>query len=512
MTNVPPAGGDGPPQRRIRASERRIATAPRHRSWPQRILLTLMVVAVIAASAGAALIGYGFHKFGQVERVDVALASSPPGEPVNVLVVGSDTRDTLDETGFDTAGFNGEGAEGSGQRSDTIMVVRVDPAQETVDMLSFPRDLWVEIADTGRSQRINTAYAEGPQRLVDTIELNFEIPIHHYVEVDFAGFAGLVDAVGGVPMWFDQPVRDEHSGLLVEQAGCTVLDPAMALALARSRHLEHQTPDGWEFDGTGDLGRIARQQVFVRRAMEQVRTLGVDDAGTLRRLIDVGVESVSIDDGLGLDDMIDLGRRFGSAPPEALRTFALPVEPWRTSGGAAVLRVIDGEAQPLLNVFRGLPVDTVSPGQVEHITVLNGTGVDGQAGLVGDALTEIGFGVEAVGDVDEEAPLVQTRIRFAPGADHMADLVRRHLTNGAELVVDPSLDDEEVVVETGQDFTTIGRNAAPEDADSDATPSTMESTSTEAPTSSEATTTTEELATSTTESPGYAPNPDPSCT
>lgn len=472
-----------------------------------------MVVGVVGASVAAAAVGYGLYKLEQVERVDgLALAASPPGEPENFLVVGSDTRDTLDETGFDTAGFNGEGAEGSGQRSDTIMVVRVDPAQETADILSFPRDLWVEIADTGRSQRINTAYAEGPQRLIDTIELNFEIPIHHYVEVDFAGFADLVDAVGGVPMWFDQPVRDSHSGLRIEQAGCTVLDPAMALALARSRHLEHQTPDGWEVDGTGDLGRITRQQAFIRRAVAQVRTLGIDDVGTLRRLVDVGIESVSIDEALGLDDMIDLGRRFGSAPPEALRTFSLPVEPWRTSGGAAVLRVVDSDAQPLLNVFRGLPPDTLSPGQVEHITVLNGTGVDGQAGMVGDALTEVGFGVDAVGDVDEEAPLVQTRIRFAPGADRLADLVRRHLTAGAEMVVDPTLEAEEVVVETGQDFTTIGRNAAPEDAQSEATASTMESTSTEAPTSSEVPTTAEDLATTTTEAPGYSPNPDPSCT
>jgi polyisoprenyl-teichoic acid--peptidoglycan teichoic acid transferase len=512
---LPPVDG---PHRRVRASERRVASGPRHRSWGQRIVLSVLVVAVLGASAAAALVGYGIYKYEQVERVEVALAARPAGEPVNFLVVGSDTRDTLDETSLDTAGFNGEGAEGSGQRSDTIMVVRADPAQASVDILSFPRDLWVEIADTGNSQRINTAYAEGPQRLIDTIELNFDIPIHHYVEVDFAGFAGLVDAVGGVPMWFDAPVRDTHSGLRVDQEGCTVLDPAMALALARSRHLEYRTDDGWTTDGTGDLGRITRQQVFLRRAMDQVRTLGLDDAGTLRRLIDVGVESVSIDHGLGLDEMIDFGRRFGATPPEEMRTYALPVTPWRTSGGAAVLRVEEDQAQPMLNVFRGLPADTVFPEQVEHVVVLNGTGVDGQAGEVGDALAEIGFGIDSVGDVDEEAPLVHTRIRFAPGAERMADLVRRHLTGGAEMVVDAELDADEVVVETGQDFTTIGRRAAEPDAVSEQPPTTMATTSTgdasEASTADETTSTTNasEATTTTTEALGYAPDPDSTCT
>ncbi len=512
---LPPAEG---PQRRVRASERRGAggrrTARHGRSWPQRILLSALVVAVVGASAAAGLVAYGLYKYDQVERVSVALAERPPGEPVNFLVVGSDTRDTLDDTNLDQAGFVRDGAEGSGQRSDLIMVVRADPAQESVDIVSFPRDLWVDIAGTDHSQRINTAYGAGPQRLVDTLELNFGIPIHHYVEVDFAGFAGLVDALGGVPMWFDAPVRDEHSGLRIDQAGCTILDPAMALALARARHLEYRTDDGWTTDGTGDLGRITRQQVFVRRAMDQVRTLGLDDAGTLRRLIDVGIESVSIDEGLGLEDMVDLGRRFGATEAESMRTYSLPVTPWRTSGGASVLRMTDDEAQPILNLFRGLPIDTLAPGQVEHVTVLNGTGVDGQAGLVSDALAEIGFGVDGVGDAEAEAPLVHTRIRFAPGADRMADLLRRHLTSGAEMVVDPTLDAEEVVVETGQDFTTIGRTASEPDELSEATPSTAASTSTDAPTTSEGSTgsSTHVETTTTTEAPGYAPDPEPSCT
>ena len=82
------------------------------------------------------------------------------------------------------------------------------------------------IADTGESQRINTAYSadDGPQRLIDTIQQDFGIPINHYIEVDFAGFKGVVDAIGGVPMYFDTPMRDDNSGLNVTEAGCTTLD------------------------------------------------------------------------------------------------------------------------------------------------------------------------------------------------------------------------------------------------------------------------------------------------
>ena len=95
------------------------------------------------------------------------------------------------------------------------MIMRVDPTNDSVNLLSLPRDLWVPIADTGESQRINTAYSadDGPQRLIDTIQQDFGIPINHYLEVDFAGFKGVVDAIGGVPMYFDSPMRDDNSGL-----------------------------------------------------------------------------------------------------------------------------------------------------------------------------------------------------------------------------------------------------------------------------------------------------------
>jgi polyisoprenyl-teichoic acid--peptidoglycan teichoic acid transferase len=453
------------PSQRDRRGARR--QARRRRSWGQRALLGVLVVAAMVSSTAAALAGYLSHKLDQLDYVEVALSvAPPPGEPRNLLIVGSDSRDNLiasaDELELDAGLFLGDGATGSGQRSDTIIVVRIDPAAASVDVLSIPRDLWVPIPATGGSQRINTAYAGGPQRLIDTIEENFDVPIHHYVEVDFVGFSDLVSAVGGVSMWFDTPVRDANSGLDIPTAGCHVLDGPTALAFTRARHLQYQLDSGrWSTDGTGDLGRITRQQVFLRRAVDQVSQLGLTDALTLNRLLDVGIQSVTLDRGLGLGRLRDLGQRFADIDGNDLRTHALPTYSFRTSGGAAVEGLVEAEAQPALNIFRGLPPDTLTPVQIADITVLNGTGEAGRAALVADALRQVGFGVEATGNVEVDGPLARTRIRHAPGAERAADLLERHLTDGAEVVLDRTLDDGDVVLEVGSDLTTIGRNARP---------------------------------------------------
>src|SRR4029077_11443630 len=138
--------------------------------------------------------------------------------------------------------------------------------------VSFPRDLWVSIAGTGSNERINTAYSvnDGPQRLIDTLRQDFGITINHYVELDFKSFKGIVDAVGGVPMSFQTPMRDRNSGLYVDTAGCTTLDGDQALAFARSRHLEYMDSKlKWVSDPSADLGRINRQQVFLQHVIDQ---------------------------------------------------------------------------------------------------------------------------------------------------------------------------------------------------------------------------------------------------
>ena len=223
------------------------------------------------------------------------------------------------------------------------MIMRVDPTNDTVNMMSLPRDLWVPIAGTGESQRINTAYSadDGPQRLIDTIQQDFGIPINHYIEIDFQGFQGVVDAIGGVPMYFDTPMRDSNSGLNITAAGCTTLDGEQALGFARSRHLEYKDAKGkWRDDPTGDLGRITRQQVFMRKVIDRAegKATSLDLRGT-NDLINAVVKNITVDTSFGLDTMLALAKEFKAFSGDQMVSHTLPTTPWTTNGGAEVLKL-----------------------------------------------------------------------------------------------------------------------------------------------------------------------------
>ncbi|MBK9180844.1 MAG: LCP family protein [Acidimicrobiales bacterium] len=433
------------------------------RTWPQRLLLGFNVFLILTCLVTAGGLGYFFYKFGQLPRIALGHVLTPeseedPGEPQNFLVVGSDSRviDPNDPT-YDAFG---SAEDIGGQRSDTIMVVRVDPRSQRAAILSIPRDLWVPIAGTGGKQRINTAYSEGPDRLIQTIQDAFDIPIHHYVEVNFAGFRGLVNAVDGVPVYFAAPARDDNTGLSVSEAGCVVLSGDQALAYARSRHYKYYEGGSWRTDGTGDLGRISRQQDFIRRALKQAVTKGVRNPVVLQRLVDVGIQNVAVDNSLSARDLLKLGQRFRSLDPNTIEMFSVPTTPAMING-AAVLLVQEAEAQPILDVFRGIeppPPGAIGPSEVQ-VRILNGVGESGLASRASDAITGAGFTVSGTGDADSYA-YERTTIRYAPGQEAAADLLARHLTNGAVLEATSTVNSADVVLILGQDFTTVTQEAA----------------------------------------------------
>jgi polyisoprenyl-teichoic acid--peptidoglycan teichoic acid transferase len=418
------------------------------RSWKQRTLLSTGCVFVAVCLVGLSTAGYLLIKYNSIERYDdLEIDEVPAGDPENYLVVGSDARDGLDS-----------------QRTDTIMIVRVDPAEEQASVLSLQRDLVVPIAGAGETGRINSAYSmgtpdQGRQRLIDTIRENFSIELHHYVEVSFEGFSRLVDAVGGVPLFFDSAVRDEESGFFQQELGCQTLNGDMALRLVRSRHLEYMTPDGWESDGYADLGRITRQQIFMEEALK--RTLGEvrSNPSKITQLIDIGTDTVGLDSGLGIGDIRDLADRFQDFSTSALRTYALPVV---DRGDNATLGVDERAAEPILNVFRGLDPGEMSPALVD-VMVLNGTGQQGQANDVAGALQSVGFNVVGAGNVPDGAILPHSQIHFAPGEDAAGQRVLRHITGGADMVPDPNVEQGTVELWTGTDFSTIHDQPTPVD-------------------------------------------------
>ncbi len=450
------------------------------RTWPQRLLISLNVVAIVMALAGAGAIAMAKRTVANVQRSNDIGRSEltpadqlPPGEPQNFLIVGVDDDEGLAD---DDPVTNGRDRVTQGSvRSDTIMVVRVDPANLDVKVLSFPRDLLVKIPGKGTT-RINAAltYGDGnPGLLIKTIEANFGININHYVQVNFAGFKSLVDIIGGVPIWFPTPVRDKHSGLLVENAGCTNLDRNGSLSYARSRYFEYKDAKGrWRSDGASDYGRMRRQQDFLRRVMHRAISKGARNPVVLSKMVDTGVEHITLDPYTTAADLITLGRAFQRFDPDKLGQSSLIVrEVFR--GGADVLELDEVASEPVLAQFRG----TGATGEVEilpstvTVRVWNGTGVQDQASDITDRFEAVGF---QVASPDSTEPVWVTEVRYPPGADAQAHLVARYLDAEPRLIPDPEI--SEITVVTGPEL--VGVLDSPRPAESVSTTTSTTSTTT----------------------------------
>jgi LCP family protein required for cell wall assembly len=234
------------------------------------------------------------------------------------------------------------------------MILRVDPQTQQAALLSLPRDLYVNLAGGGQG-RINTALAlGGPERLIETIKQDFDIPINHYAMVDFHGFESLVNAVDGVPIYFNYPSRDEETGLFQYDPGCVTLDGEQALAYARSRHFEIQkTPGGrWVEDPASDLGRIERQQQFIKAALRKAVAKGVRNPFVLKDLLGIAQKNVTLDTEWSIQDLVDLGLQFKDFDPDQLQTYT-PASTGTWVGAMAVLKLDQTASQPVFDVFRG---------------------------------------------------------------------------------------------------------------------------------------------------------------
>lgn len=464
---------------------------PLRRAWRRRWVRLVAVLAAVLVALGAATAGWVAYRYGQLDRHPVeSLEPVEHGQPQNFLLVGSDSRafvaGSADEEAYGTAEEVGE------PHADTILLVRTFPELGRVAIVSFPRDLWLPIVGTGKEDRINAAVQQGPGQLVQTITDNFDIPVHHYAEIDFRGFKELVNAVGGVEIPFRYPSRDFDdatqrtlTGLDVPTPGCVRLDGDQALAYVRSRHFQQLIDGRWQPDPAGDLNRIQRQQDFIRRTFHQTLSKGLLDPRRVNRLLDVAVDNVTLDDGLGLRDVESFVRQFGSLQPDALRSYALPTKPGTTAGGAQVLFLDGPGAEPILDVFRGRTVEppVVLAGGV-RVRVENGSARPEQVrAAAAYRLAAAGFLVAGVGDT---TPTDATTIRFATGNEDAAALLAAHLAGPSVLVADPGV--EGMVLVLGRDWQGVSETAkepppttTPAPAGGSSTTTAPPTTTTEAP-------------------------------
>ncbi len=395
-----------------------MATPPRtrqRRTWPERLAIAATIVAAVLCfvTAGALAAGYMVLRDRDVVQITnpatrppVTLGptttapaapgtivegatptsgatlpptTAPPTFPVadpaakNFLITGADNGACVDPSSPYAPAFGDEESGRVGERSDTIMIFRVDPAAGRVAVLSFPRDLYVKIAGTGNRARINSAYErDNPQQLINTIYENFFVGVDHFIQVDFCTFKTLVDAVGGVTVPFEFPARDPNTGLNVPTTGCFTFDGDHALAYVRSRKYEYEDPPGsgeWHDDGTSDLGRISRQQDFLRRTLSSVLAKGLLNPSVAGGLIESATSGdVVTDDQLSPAKLMEFAGVLKDVEPGSIPTYQIEAV-GREINGAAVLepRIQGDNMQAVLAMFRGetslgeAPVQVLDP-------------------------------------------------------------------------------------------------------------------------------------------------------
>jgi LCP family protein required for cell wall assembly len=471
--------------RKARKKEQR-----RKHRWRRRTLYTVSFIVVLAAVGAGGLYFYADYRFDQIKKVHakhlIRTAPISQQKPFTMLLVGSDSRAFVDNS--TQANAFGSGSEEGGQRSDVTMAVRIDPAAKTVTVLSIPRDLWVDIpgdvTDISGMNRINAAFNSGPDLLVQTIEQDLGIPINHYASVDFPGFSGMVNALGGVTMDFPTAVKDQYSGLDVTTTGCQVVSGTTALELVRSRHLYYKNSEGeWEYDGQSDFSRIQRQDAFFRAVLAKLNATGLDPL-TINAFLGAAVTNLTIDDTLTKSDLFNLAEDFKGLSSSHLITETLPTTSFVTDGGADVLQEAQPYAQNMINAFNAIgstppttTTTTVAKGKggkatttttapteahgLVNVDVMNASTVNGIAHTTAFALGAQGFHVDQIGNA--ATPLSAdgaSEILYGPSGAEAAHTLASVLDGPVTLVPDPSLTGETVsLLIAGSQLSVTGSSA-----------------------------------------------------
>lgn len=277
----------------------------------------------------------------------------PVGQPTPTLIPTNEPWTGTGRVNILLMGIDRRPGEAFISRTDTIMVISINPATESVSILSVPRDLYAAIPGRGQD-RINTAFVYGAQGnnpiggaalAMQTVEYNLGVPIHHYALVDFSAVTNGVNALGGidlnVPYTINDPTYPDmnygHDPLYIP-AGLHHMDGEMVLKYARTRH------------GDSDIHRAQRQQQVVLAVRQKALALGVGElikrAPILYQQLERGIMT-----DLSLDQLIRLAQLLSDVPTENIRNEVLGFEyvsSYRTPQGASVLVLNHQMAAPLI--------------------------------------------------------------------------------------------------------------------------------------------------------------------
>jgi LCP family protein required for cell wall assembly len=371
---------------------------------------------------------YVHGKFIQTHRKSIkAIDPLPPGKPYNVLVLGSDRRDVVEASERQERQFRG--GSNSGRRADTILLIHVPADQKSATILSFPRDLRVKIPGVPGLHKINGAYNYGPNRMIQTVKLLTGLPIHHYVEINFASFQKVVDAVGGVRLCVNRTYDDKQSGLIIRHPGCQNFDGKLALAYVRMR----------KSDPRGDFGRIDRQQQFMRVLMSKVTSIGfLTDLPRLFGLANAVAKGVITDSKLTLGEVKGIANKLAGFKQSNVDFRVVPSHS-QTIGGVSYVIAESAEAKALYTALlhdTKLPdygktnASIATPGDIT-VRVENGTTTAGLGATIAEKLKKLGFKVRKVTDASRR-DYRTTQILFNVGLDEKAALISEYFP-GADI-------------------------------------------------------------------------------
>jgi LCP family protein required for cell wall assembly len=351
-------------------------------------------------------------------------------EACTFLVLGSDSRAGVPKRLANPA---------TGQRSDTIIVVQVDVQRDRTVVLSIPRDLRVHIPGHGMN-KINTALNYGPNLIVKTVERVTGLHINHYVEVNFLGFERLVDALGGIPMCINRPLKDKLADLNLPRAGCYKLNGRQALAFVRARHIEG--------DLIPDFSRISRQQQFMRAVIE--KGLSIGSVLRLPDLIRAVENNLVVDENMDIYALQDLTKRLGVLGQRRVAFRIVPSVPVRLNG-VDYLKLLEPQASRLFdrmrkgkqlgNLGKEASLTPLSPANVTVQVLDSSSG--GAAQEVAAYLRKAGFLVSPVKPAPSD--LTSSAILWGHDQEKLKDVVSAYLTS-LDVVHDNSHTSGSVVV------------------------------------------------------------------
>ncbi|MEQ1872654.1 MAG: LCP family protein [Ilumatobacteraceae bacterium] len=364
----------------------------------QRLVMAVNMMVVAGCLAGAGALLYGKNALDNTQATpQVHIATNPllpgttnadgtavPGtatedfpaadpNAVNFLIVGSDANACVDPNS-PWSGAADSARDSIGSRSDSIMVMRLDPSTNQAAVLSFPRDLWVKVGQSNK--RINSAYVENDYSvLAQTMFDTFGITIDHYLQIDFCAFKKIVDAVGGVTVPFATPIVDANVGINLP-AGCHTFRGDEALAYVRSRHLKSVDADGDKHeDRAADFGRISRQQDFLRRMLQAALEEGLYNLDVAQAFIESLQSDIVRDSGLlSLEKVMSFAGVMRDIAPTDIQTYQIETTSLRVGDQAVLKPSLKGDnMKAILAIFQGKAPLAGKPDQAFETTTTSST-------------------------------------------------------------------------------------------------------------------------------------------